>query len=321
MKKRKKIRTIFLGTPDFGVSCLEALVSSDFFEVIGVISQPDKPVGRQQKITSPTIKIIAEKHRLPVYQPEKIKTEVALIEKLNPELIVVVAYGQIIPESILQIPKYGCINVHGSLLPRYRGAACLQAAILNGDHQSGVTIMQMDKGLDTGPILAQKKIKLDRQETLESLHDKLVIVGAKLLLPTLKKYVQGKITPQPQKEDEASYIKMIQKEDGRIDWSDTAKNIERKIRAFNPWPGTFSCLSDKNLGLKDIIFKIKAVRPEPIRSNKYQIGETFRYKNALAIQCGQNSLVVIKLQLEGKKAMETDEFLRGHETIIGSILH
>ncbi|HNX10847.1 MAG TPA: methionyl-tRNA formyltransferase [bacterium] len=321
MKKRKKIKTIFLGTPEFGASCLEALISSDFFEVSAVISQPDKPVGRKQELVSPIIKTIAQKYHIPVYQPEKIRTETELIKKLDPQLIVVVAYGQIIPQSILDIPEFGCINVHGSLLPRYRGAACLQAAILNGDRQSGVTIMKMDKGLDTGPILAQKKIKLAKDETLESLHDKLAIKGAQALETTLKKYIGGRIKPRAQKEDQASYVKIIQKEDGHINWSEDAKQIERKIRAFNPWPGTFSYLSDEKLKLDQIMFKIKAARLEPVKVNSRQIGELFLYNSALAVQCGQNSLVIIKLQLEGKRAMEVDEFLRGNHSIIGRILN
>ena len=322
MKKKpnQKIRTIFLGTPEFGVSCLEALVQSDFFDLVAVISQPDKPVGRRQELLSPAIKTTAQKYHLPVHQPIKIKTETELIKKLDPELIVVVAYGQIIPESILAIPRFGCINVHGSLLPRYRGAACLQAAIINGDRYSGITVMQMDKGLDTGPILARKKIKLAKEETIDSLHDKLSLVGAKLLIKTLKRYINGRLKAKPQSEDGASYVKMIKKEAGHLDWTKSATAIERQIRAFNPWPGSYGFLSNHKLKLNKVMFKILAVRSDPIKVNSHPIGQIFLHNSALAVQCGQNSLVIIKLQLEGKRAMEVDEFLRGNNTIIGSIL-
>jgi len=316
----KKIRTIFMGTPEFGAQCLAALLGSDRFDVVAVISQPDKKVGRQQILTEPPIKQLAKQNNTPVYQPEKIRTEVALIKELKPELIVVAAYGQIIPQSILEIPTYGCINVHGSLLPKYRGAACLQAPILNGDKYSGVTIMKMDAGLDTGPILARKKIKLAKDETASSLHDKLAALGAGLLIKTLGRYTRGWIKPEKQKETEASYVKMIKKEDGHINWRKDAIEIERMIRAYNPWPGAYSYLSDEDLKINRVLFKILAVRPQPLKINKYKIGQLFLYESALAVQCGQNALVVIKLQLEGKKVMEVDSFLRGNESIIGNVL-
>ncbi len=309
-----------MGTPEFGAQCLAALLGSDRFDVVAVISQPDKKVGRQQILTEPPIKQLAKQNNTPVYQPEKIRTEVALIKELKPELIVVAAYGQIIPQSILEIPTYGCINVHGSLLPKYRGAACLQAPILNGDKYSGVTIMKMDAGLDTGPILARKKIKLAKDETASSLHDKLAALGAGLLIKTLGRYTRGWIKPEKQKETEASYVKMIKKEDGHINWRKDAIEIERMIRAYNPWPGAYSYLSDEDLKINRVLFKILAVRPQPLKINKYKIGQLFLYESALAVQCGQNALVVIKLQLEGKKVMEVDSFLRGNESIIGNVL-
>jgi methionyl-tRNA formyltransferase len=309
-----------MGTPDFAVPILEALANDNQFEIIGIFTQPDRPVGRKQQLTPPPIKKTALNLGLNIFQPEKLRHEAELIKNLAPQLIVVAAYGQILPTSILEIPEYGCINVHASLLPKYRGAACLQAPILSGDKTSGVTIMKMDAGLDTGPILSQKEVKLDSQETLETIHDKLSALGAKLLLPTLKKYLTGKIKPQPQDESAATYIKMLKKEDGHINWNYPAKGIERQIRAFNPWPGTYGLISDKELKMDKILFKIISVRPEPININSYQVGELFMYNNALAVQCGQNSLVIIKLQIEGRSVMEVDDFLRGNHTIIGSIL-
>jgi methionyl-tRNA formyltransferase len=315
-----KIKIVFMGTPDFAVPTLKALAAETSFEIVGVFTQPDRPVGRKQQLTPPAVKAAALKLRLPVFQSEKIKLEIEQLQALKPDLIVVAAYGQILSATVLDIPAYGCINIHASLLPKYRGAACLQAPILNGDRLSGVTIMKMDIGLDTGPILKQKSIKLSPIETLATLHDQLSELGAKILIPTLKKYLAGKIIPLPQDECAASYIKMLRKEDGRIDWEQPAKAIERKVRAFNPWPGTYSLLSQPALGIDKLLFKILAVRPEPIQVNSHVPGELFMYNNALAVQCGQNSLVIIKLQLEGRNIMEVDDFLRGNHTIMGTVL-
>lgn len=318
--KTKKTKVLYIGTSPFGLPALRALLASPKYEIIGVITQPDRKVGREQKLSASAIKQEALKARLKIYQPEKIKQEEKLIKELSPDIIVLAAYGQIIPESILNIPPHGCINIHGSLLPKYRGASCVQAAILNGDRISGVTIMKMDKGLDTGPILAQRKTKIHKEEYVSSLHDRLAELGGKIIVPTLNKYLSGKIKAQKQNDKEASYVKILKKEDGHIDWAKSAVEIERITRAYNPWPGSYSYLNHKKLDLKKIMFKILAVRPKPIRYNSHQPGEIFMYNNALAVQCGQNSLVIIKLQIEGKKAMEVDEFLRGNIGLIGSIL-
>ncbi|MEI7452462.1 MAG: methionyl-tRNA formyltransferase [Candidatus Falkowbacteria bacterium] len=317
----KKIRTIFLGTPDFAVASLEALISAEEFEVIAIITQPDKKIGRHQELLPPPIKKIASKHNIEIYQPEKIRTEVEKIKHLQPDLIVVTAYGQIIPPAILEIPKFACVNVHGSLLPQYRGAACLQAPILNGNRYSGVTIMKMDAGLDTGPILKKAKIKLAKEESVETLHDKLSELGAKILIPTLIKYCAGKIKPQAQSNYRASYVKMLKKEDGKIDWHLPAKKIERMVRALNPWPGTYSLLSCPDLKINSVLFKILSVRPKAIKNKQHASGEIFNYNGALAVKCGNGqALIISKLQLEGRKAMDVDEFLRGNKGIYGSIL-
>ena len=316
----KRIKTIFMGTPEFGARALEALLDSDFFDIIVVVTQPDKKVGRGLELSTPAIKKVAQKHGLTIYQPEIIRNEVTLIKDLNPDLIVVAAYGQIIPVSILDIPPHGCVNVHGSLLPKYRGAACLQAPILNGEKYSGVTIMKMNEGLDTGPILARKKIRLAQDETASSLHDKLAELGAPLLIKTLKKYIKGGIKPKKQKSRYATYVKMLKKEDGHINWHKSAVEIERVTRALNPWPGAYGYLTDEDLKINSVLFKIWAVRPKPLKINKYKVGQLFLYNSAVAVQCGQNALVIIKLQLEGRKVMEVDSFLRGNQNIIGSIL-
>jgi methionyl-tRNA formyltransferase len=318
--KKEKVRVIFMGTPEFGVKSFTSLLDSDFFDIVAVVTQPDKKVGREQKITEPVIKQIAKEKGIKIYQPEKIKTEIELIKSLHPDLIVVVAYGQLIPKDILSLPKFGCVNVHGSLLPKYRGASCLQAPIINGDKYSGITIMLMDEGLDTGPILNQQRIKLAKDETVSTLHDKLSEVGGELLTRTLKRYIEKKIKPKPQKNKNVSYVKTIKKEDGRLDFSKSAQEIKRMIRALNPWPGTFGYINNEALHIHNTLFKILAVRPKPIEINRYQIGEIFVHNCALAIQCGQNSLVIVKLQLEGKRMMTVDDFLRGNGNIIGSII-
>ena len=244
---KNKIRLLFLGTPEFAGPSFKALQTSSTFEIIGVITQPDKAIGRHSELKPSPIKKLALAYNTPIYQPEKVKTEIAKIKELNPDIIVVVAYGQIIPQAILDIPTYGCVNVHGSLLPKYRGAACLSAPILNGNRHSGITIMKMDAGLDTGPILKKAKIKLANNETLSSLHDKLAELGSKILVPTLEKYIAGKIKARTQNNQRATYIKMLKKEDGKLDFNKPAKILERQIRALNPWPSTFAILHRPDL--------------------------------------------------------------------------
>ena len=323
-KKTKKpsrpLKIIFLGTPDFSLPTLTFLANNSNFKIELVITQPDKKIGRDQILTAPPVKKLALSLGLPIYQPLKIKTEITKIKEIQPDLIIVAAYGQIIPPDILAAPTYDCINIHGSLLPKYRGAACLQAPILNGDRQTGITIMKMDAGLDTGPILAQRKIKLTAEETVDSLHDKMADLGAKLLIPVLNKYVAGRLKPRPQNDRRASYVKVIKKEDGHLDFTKSALEISRAVRALNPWPGTFGYLSDPDLKINRVLFKILAVRPRILVTKKFLPGEIFTYNNALAIKCGHDALIISKLQLEGRKVMEVDDFLRGNQVIIGCIL-
>jgi len=309
----QKMRLIFMGTPEFAAPGLNRLLEAPEFEIIGVFTQPDRPIGRQQLLTPPPIKKIALAHNIAVFQPEKIRLEIANIKKLKPDLIVVIAYGKIIPQEILDIPTLGCVNVHASLLPKYRGAACLNAPILNGDQETGITIMKMDAGLDTGPILRQAKIKLNGKETLEKLHDRLSELGAKLLIPTLLDLGAGKIKPQIQDNSRASYIKILKKEDGQINWQKSAIEIERMIRAYNPWPGSYSLI-----GTDKKIFKILSAG-EIIKTNKHQVGELFLQDEKLSVQCGQDSLVILKLQLAGKQATTAPEFIRGYQNLIGHI--
>ncbi|MFH0892263.1 MAG: methionyl-tRNA formyltransferase [Candidatus Falkowbacteria bacterium] len=300
----KKITTIFIGTPDFGVPALCALIKDDIFDVVAVITQPDKKTGRKQVLTPPPIKLEAQKYKIPVYQPEKISRHPIA----NIDLIVVAAYAQILPESILSAPKYGCINIHGSLLPKYRGAACIQHAIMNGDKETGITIMKMDKGLDTGPILAQKSVPIEITDTAGTIFDKLSLLGAELLLPTIKNYIAGKIEPEPQDDSRASYARQLKKEDGRIDFKKSAEEIERFVRAMSPWPGAF-LITNKTI-------KIIETERKTIKINKHKPGKFFVFENKLAVQCGTDALIINKIQPEGKKIMSGEEFINGYRDLL-----
>lgn len=308
-----RLRVLFIGTSAFGIPALQALMNEPHIKVIGVITQPDKAAGRKQLLNPPPIKVEAERYHLSILQPDRIKNYASEIKKLRPGLIVVVAYGQIIPEEILNIPKYGCLNVHGSILPKYRGAAVLQAPILNGDKQSGVTIMKMDKGLDTGPIISQAVLELEPAETPVTLATKLSRLGADLLIPTIRKYVSGELKPQPQNNELASYVSMLDKKDGKIDWTRTAVEVERQIRGLTPWPGAWTNWNGKTL-------KIIEVEHEPHRIEQYREGEVFLDHDKLAVQCAIDALIIKRLQLEGKTETTAEEFIRGHRDIIHSVL-
>lgn len=322
--RNQKMRIIFMGTPEFAAPGLRALLAAPDFEIVAVFTQPDKAVGRRQIITPPPIKTLALKQGLKVFQPERIKNEIETIKNLQPDLIVVIAYGQIIPPMILDLPVHGCLNVHASLLPKYRGAAVLNAPILNGDAATGVTIMKMEAGLDTGPILRQAKIQLNGRETLEEVHDRLAQLGAELLAPTIIDFTAGKIKPQAQDEALATYVKILKKEDGKIDWTKSAETIERMVRAYNPWPGTYALLNNGSVahaGLKTSkLLKILEVEHEIFKTNAHKIGELFLHEQKLAVQCGQDALIILKLQIEGKKILNAKEFLAGQVNLVGAIL-
>ncbi|PIV51003.1 methionyl-tRNA formyltransferase [Candidatus Falkowbacteria bacterium CG_4_9_14_3_um_filter_36_9] len=325
MKNNKnKISIVFIGTSDFGIPSLNALIKGELFDIIGVITQPDKKAGRGQILAPPPIKIAAIKNNIPIWQPAKISNFPAChrlclrqmagrfqISKID--LIVLVAYAQIIPKKMLNIPKYGIINIHPSLLPKYRGAACVQAAIKNGDKETGVTIMKLNDGLDTGPILFQNKIKIDNSDTAGILFDKLAKISSEILIPTLKGYINGYIKPRVQDNTKASYVGILKRNDGLINWHQPADVVERFIRAMTPWPSAFSKINNK-------ILKISEVEHQPLKINKYKTGELFLDNNQLAVQCGEDALAIKKLQLSGKKEMLAEEFIRGHKNFIGKIL-
>ncbi|MBL7058710.1 methionyl-tRNA formyltransferase [Patescibacteria group bacterium] len=300
------IKVIFISTPDFGLPSLEALINDKDFNIVSVITKSDKPVGRKQILTSPPIKQKALKNNISVLQPIKIKTIVAEIEALSPDIIIVVAYAQIIPQVILDIPKYGCINVHGSLLPKFRGASCIQAAILNGEKKTGVTIMKMDAGLDTGPILAQREVEIEPNWTSGDLYDKISVLGGEILAPTIKAYIAGEIQEKAQDNSASSYAKMLKKEDGLIDFNQDAVNVERFVRAMQPWPGSFT----------DQQIKILEVSGEILDTESYAPGDFFEYNNQLAVKCFRGALIVNRIQPVGKKIITGQEFLNGYKKYI-----
>lgn len=308
-----KIKILFIGTSDFGIPSLKALMNCREFKVISVITQEDKKIGRKQILTPTPIKKEAGKYNIPILQPKKIIEVKSDIKRLNPDIIVLIAYGQKIPEDILNMPKYGSINLHGSLLPKYRGSSCIQAPILNGDDKTGITIMKMDSGLDTGKIIKQDEIQISPKETALTLHKKLSDLGAKILINTLKRYISGEIKPYAQNSSKASYVNQLKKEDGKINFDDSAEYIERMIRALDPWPSAYAKTE------KNIILKI--LKSENIKSNaNFKVGEIFMLNKNLAVKCGKNALIIKELQLSGKNPMNANEFLKGHKDIIGTVL-
>ena len=309
------MKIIYMGTPDFAVAPLAALAENGY-EVEAVITQPDKPKGRGKTMMPTPVKEEALKHGIPVLQPVKVRDPefVEELKNLAPDIIIVAAFGQIIPKSILDMPRFGCINIHASLLPKYRGAAPIQQAVIDGEKESGVTTMQMDAGLDTGDMLLKTVVPLDEKETGGSLFDKLSKAGADLLLETLDALENGTVTPQKQGESPTAYAKMLTKDMGAIDWNRPAKELERLIRGLNPWPSAYTKLNGKTL-------KIWAADVCGQTGEKAQPGTVLKAeKDEFLIQTGEKILSVKELQLEGKKRMDTAAFLRGCHLEKGMIL-
>ncbi|HUW72121.1 MAG TPA: methionyl-tRNA formyltransferase [Candidatus Humimicrobiaceae bacterium] len=319
------MKIVFIGTPEFSVTILKGLISGGFKPVL-VITETDTPVGRKQIITPPPVKALAQEHNIPVEQPIKIGDCKLKIENLKPDLIVIAAYGQIIPKTILDIPRHGCLNVHPSLLPRWRGPSPIQYAILNGDKKTGVTIILIDEKTDHGPILSQREIIIDEDEAGKTLYEKLADLGARLLLETIFQVERGLLKAQPQDEEKAIYSKILSREDGKINWRKTAEDIKRQIRAFELWPESFTFWQSTRKMLKIKILKARIL--ESKEGITYPIGKTLVVpQNQICVQCGKgllrgerDFLVIEKLQLEGKKEMASEEFLRGHLDFIGTIL-
>jgi len=300
------MRILFIGTGDIGMPTLQALLKSEH-EIVGVVTQPDKPVGRAQTIEPPPIKKALAATKIRVLQPARIKDRQAIeeIHALTPDVIVVMAYGQILPGDILEVPKITCLNLHASLLPRWRGAAPIQAAIAAGDRKTGITVMYMNEGLDTGDILLQCAIDIEPTDTGGSLHDRLAKVAPETLLESLELLENGRAPRIPQHDALATYASKLKREDGKIDWTNPADAIERKIRAFDPWPGAFMKYDGQNL--KIFSATILALRGTP--------GEILQSEKGLVIAAGEGALSLGQVQLEGKRRMTAAEFLRGHRTL------
>ena len=311
-----------MGTPDFSVGTLEEIIKAGH-EVMAVVTQPDKPKGRGKALQYSPVKEAALSHNLEVLQPVKARDE-AFIEKLrqyNADVFVVVAYGQILPKEIIDMPKYGCINVHASLLPKYRGAAPIQYAVIDGCEYSGVTTMLMDEGLDTGDILLVSKVKLDKKETGGSLFDKLEDVGAKLLVTTLSKLEDGTITRTKQIEEDSTYVKMIKKSMGKIDFNKSAIEIERLIRGLNPWPSAYTSLDGKTFKIWEANC-LSDVEYDSSKLGEIKPGMVIKInKNSFVIKCQEGYLEALSVQLEGKKRMDAGSFLRGYNLEEGTIFN
>ena len=298
------MRIVFMGTPDFAKTALEALIEAGH-DIVLVVTQPDKPKGRSGQLQMSEVKECAIKHDIPVFQPVKIREveNVEYLKRYEADIYVVAAFGQIVSQEILDIPKFGCVNIHASLLPKYRGAAPIQQAILDGERVTGVTIQQMNLGVDTGAILTQKEYEIAEDETGGSLFDKLSNMGAELIVETLKLIEKGEVDPRLQDESKATKCGKIKKDMGRIDWTGDATVIERYVRGLNPWPSAFTTLDGRQL---------KIWRAKAIKSVSEKPGSVVDVKkNSFTVACGKGALEIFEVQLEGKKRMETSAFLLG----------
>ena len=305
------MKIIFAGTPEFAIPALEALLNSTH-KIVAVYTRPDRPAGRGRKLTASPVKEFALAHHIaPVYQPESLKNETAQEEMrtLQADILVNVAYGMLLPKTILEIPKYGCINIHPSLLPRWRGAAPIQRAILAGDKITGVSIMQMDEGLDTGDIYKQKELPIEDNDTSETLMNKASIVGAKLLLDVIEKIASGSINHTPQTEAETTYAQKLEKEEGKIDWQKSAIEIERAIRAFQPWPIAYTEINNETIR----VWQAAIVN----NTNESKTPGTIinANKNGIDIATGNGTLRLLKIQLPGGKILTPQEFLNSHKNL------
>ena len=309
------MKVIFMGTPDFSVGTLEALVEAGH-EVVLAVTQPDKPKGRGKEMQFTPVKECAIKHGIPVYQPRRVREAECIeeLKKYQADVCVVIAFGQILPKEILEMTPYGCINVHASLLPKYRGAAPIQWAVINGEEVSGVTTMQMDEGLDTGDMLEKVIIPLDPKETGESLHDKLAEAGAKLCVQTLAKAEKGELTPEKQGESPTAYARMLDKTLGNIDWTKSAVEIERLVRGLNSWPSAYSTWNGKMMKIweADVVCEETDAVPGTIVRVE---------KTAFYVKTGDGLLKIKSLQIPGKKRMDADAFLRGYQVKEGDVLN
>lgn len=309
-------RVVFMGTPAFSVPTLQRLIEDEKFQVVAVFTQPDRPAGRGRAPSVSPVKQIALEEGIPALQPRRLRNNEQMLQALRdlaPDVIVVAAYGLILPADVLAVPPHGCINVHASLLPRYRGAAPVAAALLNGDAETGITIMLMDEEMDHGPILAQRSTPIRPDDTRGSLTEHLAVLGADLLMETLPVWLAGDLEPQPQDHAAATYAPMLKKDDGEIDWTQPAARIARMIRAFDPWPGTYTYFGGR-------LLKLLRARAIDVDTGGTEPGEVIATDHGLAVAAGDGAVLLERVQLAGKRAMDSDVFARGQRDFVGSIL-
>lgn len=304
------MRLVFAGTPDFAATGLKALIAAGH-TIVGVYSQPDRPAGRGRKLQPSPVKQVALDHEIPVFQPETLKTAEAQkqLADLKPDVMIVAAYGLILPKAVLDIPTHGCLNIHASLLPRWRGAAPIQRAIAAGDAETGITIMQMDEGLDTGAMLLKSLTAIDTNDTGGSLHDRLAELGGKAIIKALELLKKGELTGEPQNDDLACYASKLSKTEGHIDWATDATAIERLIRAFNPWPGTYTDLGDQRI-------RIHEARALVTDSDAFPGTVVHRDRDGIDIACGKGTLRITRLQLPGSRAQSVNDLINGGKELL-----
>ena len=318
LSKEIKLRTVFMGTSDLSETILKTLIENKY-NVVAVFTKQDTKIGRGQELTAPLVKQLAEKNNIPVFQPPRFNAEaVQQLKELKPDLVIVAAYGRIIPSAALEIPGFGCINVHVSLLPKYRGPSPIQNALLSGEKETGVTIMLMNEGIDTGDILAQEKITIEPDDNTSILMEKLSIIGAKLLLKTIPLWIERKIEAKPQDNIQATLCQLIEREDGKIFWTDSADDIYNKYRALTPWPGIFTYWKNDTAIIRLKLISIGLQKINPI--GKHQIGEVFEIGSDVGVQTEDGIIILKEVQKEGKKISTIKEFINGHLNFIGSIL-
>ncbi len=308
------MRVLFMGTPDIATGCLQKLIDEKY-EIIGVVTQPDKPQNRGKKLGMPPVKELAIEHDIPVYQPLKARDEsfVETLKELNPDIIVVVAFGQILPKSILDIPKYGCINVHVSLLPKYRGAAPINWVIINGESKTGVTTMYMDEGLDTGDMILKEEFDLDDEITAGELHDKMKVIGANTLIDTLKLIEKQEAPRIPQNHDEFTYAPIMKKSLGHIDWNKSAKDIHNLVRGVNPWPSAYTLYNDDTMK----VWKTEVLSE---KSDK-EAGTIIQAdKDGIRVSTKDNVILIKEMQMPGKKRVLVSEYIKGNKIDINTVL-
>ncbi len=304
------MRLVFAGTPDFAATALKALIAAGH-TIVGVYSQPDRPAGRGRKLQPSPVKQVALDHEIPVFQPETLKTAEAQkqLADLKPDVMIVAAYGLILPKAVLDIPTHGCLNIHASLLPRWRGAAPIQRAIAAGDAETGITIMQMDEGLDTGAMLLKSLTAIDTSDTGGSLHDRLAELGGKAIIEALELLKKGELTGEPQNDDLACYASKLSKTEGHIDWATDATTIERLVRAFNPWPGTYTDLGDQRI-------RIHEARALVTDSDAFPGTVVHRDRDGIDIACGNGTLRITRLQLPGSRAQSVNDLINGGKELL-----